>query len=228
MDIHCKRCSEPIQAPEVNLDTSIAKCLVCNAVFDIRDQINGSSPKSRTLVDIPKNMKIQSTMDGLEIIRKWFSKKIIALLVFCLFWDGFMVVWFGIALKEGQWAMAAFGTIHALVGLGLSYYLVCGFVNRTHIEISFRNISIQHQPMPWPGNKVIPIGDVKQVFTKRKVHRNKNGSSYTYGVHFLDHTDQEKKLFPGLESAEQALYIEQEIEKTLGIKDAAVEGELSR
>ncbi len=228
MDIHCKRCREPIPASEVNLDTNMAKCLKCNAVFDFRSQIDNSAPIARREVQAPKNIALQSTMDGLEIVRKWFSPKVYALLVFCIFWDGFMVVWFGIAISQQQWAMAAFGTIHGAVGVGLTYLLICSFINQTHIQISFRDLRIFHKPLPWPGRKLIPLGSIQQIFTQEKVHRGKNGTRYTYEVRYQDTEDKDHKLVSGLESADHALYIEQEIEKTLGIEDTPVSGELDR
>ena len=66
------------------------------------------------------------------------------------------------------------------------------------------------------------------MFTKEKVHRNKNNVSYTYQLKYLDQNDVEHKLLSGLDTPEQALYIEQEIENTLGIKDRSVEGEIPR
>jgi len=228
MDVNCKRCHHSIPAEDINLETNFAKCEKCDAVFDFRDQVSSTHTASRPSVASPKGIDLQTTMDGLEIVRRWYSPKILFLVLFCLFCDGFMVVWFGIAISKQQWAMAAFGTLHGLVGVGLTYFVVCGFINRTHIQISFQNISIKHQPMPWFRTKTVPLADIQQVFSKRKVHQNKNGRSYSYEVHYLDQVDKENKLLPGLANPEQALYIEQEIEKTLGIHDAVVEGELPR
>lgn len=226
MDIHCKRCNEPIPSENVHLDNHMAKCSSCDAVFDFRDQVTRFEAHKRSVLQAPKGIELQTTMDGLEIVRKWFSGKTIGLLIFCLFWDGFMVVWFGIAISQKQWAMAAFGTIHASVGIGLTYLCVAGFINRTYIKISFKDIAISHRPLPWFGRKSISLGDIKQIFTKEKMHRNKNGTSYTYEVHFQDHEGNETKMVSRLGNPDQALYIEQEIESTMGIKDAPVSGEL--
>ena len=228
MDIHCKRCNKPIPSENVHLDNHMAKCSNCDAVFDFRDQVTRVEAHKRSVLEAPKGIDLQTTMDGLQIVRKWFSKKTIGLLVFCLFWDGFMVVWFGIAISQKQWAMAAFGTIHGAVGVGISYLCLAGFINRTYIKISFRDLSISHKPLPWFGGKHVSLGDIKQIFTKEKIHRNKNGTSYSYEVHFQDHEGIETKLVSGLEKPDQALYIEQEIESTLGIVDAPVAGELPR
>ncbi|MBH54488.1 MAG: hypothetical protein CMI18_09100 [Opitutaceae bacterium] len=119
--------------------------------------------------------------------------------------------------------LAAFGTIHGLVGIGLTYLLVYGFVNYNHIGINFQQLSIQHQPLPLLGNKTVSVSDIKQVFTKSKLHRNKKilptkVTSCATSV----------RLFSGPEKPEQAIYIKQEIENTLRIKDAVVIGELAR
>ena len=228
MDIACKRCNEPIPAENVHLDNHLAKCSSCDAVFDFRDQVTRVQAHKRETLEAPKGIELQTTMDGLQIVRRWYSPKAIALLIFCLFWDGFMVVWFGIAISQKQWMMAAFGTLHGAVGVGLTYFCIAGFVNRTYIRISFNDITISHKPMPWFGAKSVSLGKIKQIFTIEKLHRNKNRTSYTYDVLFLDHDGNETKLVSGLEKPNQALYIEQEIESTLGIKDVPVSGELPR
>lgn len=197
----------------MNWGTHLAKCASCNSVFDFREQVEGYSKSVRPEVDPPKNIELQSTQGGLEIVRKWSTLKFYALLVFCIFWDGFMV---------------AFGTIHAAVGVGLTYLLICGFLNQTYIRISSSSLTISHKPLPWPGGKVIEVGEIKQVFTKGKIHRGKNDTSYTYDVLFQDQNSAEHKLVTGMDKPDQALYIEQEIEKTLGIRDTEVRGELSR
>ncbi len=104
----------------------------------------------------------------------------------------------------------------------------CCFLNQTYIRISSSSLTIFHKSLPWPGGKVIEVGEIKQVFTKGKIHRGKNGTSYTYDVFFQDQNSAEHKLVTGMDKPEQALYIEQEIEKTLGIRDTEVRGELSR
>ena len=56
--------------------------------------------------------------------------------------------------------------------------------------------------------------------------RNKNSVSYTYEVHMITSTNTHKVLLKKIDNAEQALYIEQEIERHLNIQDEAVRGEL--
>jgi Tfp pilus assembly PilM family ATPase len=71
------------------------------------------------------------------------------------------------------------------------------------------------------------VADLKQLYAKEKVSSSRNGTSITYEVH-VTRSGRNIKLVSGLESSEQAVYIEQEIEKYLNIKDIPVKGELAR
>lgn len=227
MDIHCKRCQEPVTAENVNLNSHIAKCPSCDAVFDFRDQLTRTEAHKRSSLNAPKGIDLQTTMDGIQIVRRWFSAKAFGLLFFCLFWNGIMFFILRGAVTTGQFSGLGFASIHIVVGVGMAYYCLASFLNRTYIDISFRDIAIRHRPVPWWGGKKISLTDVEQVFSKEKAHRQKNGTRYTYQVLFRDHRGKDTKMVSGLEKPEQALYIEQEIESTLGIEDKPVTGELS-
>lgn len=136
MQLTCKQCGAEIPADHINLDRLIAKCSVCNAVFSFAAQFGQSetSPTfNRIAVPMPKGFTVDDLGGQLKITRRWFGPKIIALAFFALFWDGFMVVWYGIALWNQIWFMALFGLLHLAVGLGITYYVLAGFVNRTFI-----------------------------------------------------------------------------------------------
>jgi hypothetical protein len=86
------------------------------------------------IVPLPENLSIVHDRGTFIIRRRWFSPIVFFFVFFALFWNGFMVVWMSIALNQGQWIMAAFGSIHALVGLGLIYFCVANFLNKTRME----------------------------------------------------------------------------------------------
>ncbi len=231
MQITCKQCGADILAENINIDQMIAKCNFCHAVFRFEDQLEpAQKPPVQTSLDVPmpKGIEVLPTGNRLEIIRTWFSLKIIFFTVFTLFWDGFMVVWFAIAISQRQWLMAVFGTIHGTVGLGLFYYVLTGYLNRTIITVNHSLFTIKHAPIPWPGNKLLNPRDITQLYCKEQMHRNKNSTSYTYEVHGILKNTEHAKLITGLDNSEQALYIEQEIERFLNIEDRPVRGEISR
>jgi len=229
MKITCTTCHREIPASDVDIKSKIAKCNACNNVFDFSSQVSSSGGTiSRENLGIPKNVEVNYIENGMQIVRRWFSPVIIALTLFCCFWDGFMIVWFTIAIREGQWMMAAFGSIHGIIGVCLTYFVICGYVNRTYITISYDALSVVHKPLPAPGQKTVKRSDLKQLYSKEKVHHGRNGTSYSYDVMAITHSEETIKILSGLSASEQALFIEQEIEKYIGIRDEAVRGEIRR
>ncbi|MDQ8179778.1 hypothetical protein [Pelagicoccus sp. SDUM812005] len=182
---------------------------------------NPSSPLS----PLPDNIELVTEYDAIVIRRSWKSALAYFLIVFALFWNTFMVVWMGIAISQGAWSMAAFGSIHAGVGLGIIYFTIALFLNKTDIRIDTYNLSVKHYPLPWFGQVTFPVESIQQVYCKEKITRGKNGTHVSYELHCLDRNNRSKKLLSGLNQSEQAQFIEREIEKTLGLKDRPVSGE---
>ena len=178
------------------------------------------------ITPLPEKIEIITGFETITIRRKWMSATAFGLLFFSLFWNGFMVVWMSIAISQGTMIMAAFGTLHAGVGIFLAYYTICLFINKTDIEVSSSFLSVTHHPLPWFGKKNIPVHDVSQLFCEKKVTRNKNSTTITYEVHVVTTDNKKKKLLTGLPESDQATFIEKEIETTLGIKNRPVSGEL--
>lgn len=177
------------------------------------------------IVPLPEGIQVLYDRDAFIIRRRWFSALAIFLLFFALFWNGFMVVWMGIALISGAWIMAAFGSIHALIGLGLAYYCLASFLNTTDVSVDPNYLTVRHYPLPWPGAKKLKVHNIQQLYTKEQISRSKNGTSISYRVHAITVDNREQRLVTGLKDATQAKYIEREIEKVLGLDDIPVSGE---
>jgi len=128
-----------------------------------------------------------------------------------------------------MWPMSLFGLLHTAVGIGMAYYTLAGLLNQTMIQVKAGELMIRHYPLPWWSNKRIQALDVKQIYTREKVSRSKQGSvDYTYEVHAILDDATKEKLVGGLKEPELALYIEQTLEKHLGIRDCPVRGEIPR
>ena len=181
---------------------------------------------------LPDKLELRDQGTGIEIVRKWFSWKVIFTTVFVVIWFGFLSMWFPMAFAFGN----AFGgglslvtlipLIHVAVGVGLAYTALTGWVNRTRITVDQGRISIRHGPLPWLGNKDLDGTTLKQLYSKEKISRGRNSTSVTYEVHALTTSGRNEKLLSGLETSEQALYIEQEIERYFRIEDAPVRGQI--
>jgi hypothetical protein len=178
------------------------------------------------IVPLPENLNIVHDRGTFIIRRRWFSAAAWLLVFFALFWNGFMVVWMSIALSQGQWMMAAFGSIHACVGLGLIYFCVASFINKTDVSVDSNYLGVQHYPMPWLGSKKVRVHDISQLYCKEHITRSKNRTNVSYRVHAVMNNGRDQKLISGLTTDTQARFIEHEIESVLGLENLEVAGEL--
>jgi hypothetical protein len=87
-------------------------------------------------------------------------------------------------------------------------------------------LEISHKPIPWLGNKRLKSAELKQIYVKEKIKRNNNNTSVTYEVRAILLNGKSIKIISGLPNSEQALYVEQEIERYIGIEDVKVKGEV--
>lgn len=175
-------------------------------------------------VGLPDKMALQKFPSYIHISRKWFGLQIIFMTVFAVFWNIF-IFRFYVGMDESTDSFAKMlPLLHVVVGVCISYYGLAGWLNKSHIFVSKESIEINHKPMPWFGHKKINATDLKQLYSKEKISNSRNNTTVTYEVHAILSNGTNTKLLGGLESSEQALYIEQEIEKYLNIKDSPVKG----
>lgn len=235
MKVKCDKCREEVASSNIDLNRNIAKCDKCGEIFNCADQLDdiasyGLSTHSRSEIPLPQNVKIEHTLGGLLITRRWMEPALFGLLLFCIFWDGFMITWYTIAIVQKEWGMAAFGTLHALVGIGLTYGLVCGFVNRTEIHVTQGKLQIDHLPLPLPMFKTreVVTSQIAQLYTKRNISRGDDTTNISYALRMKTTDGKDVKLIEHLSEQDHGLYIEQQIERYLGISDTPVGGEVER
>lgn len=236
MQMSCEVCHAPLRPEDVRLDLAVAKCHSCNAVYDLSGRkargLTVAASEQRKLVrakaPLPKRFRVED-QDGMTRIRwRWFTPSHLFLLVFCILWNGFLATWYGISFAvDAPLIMKLFPIIHVAVGVGLSYYTLTGFVNRTVIEVSRSQLTIHHGPLPWRGNMSEPGRQFTQLYGEENSRTNKGHTTFTYDLIALDREGRKVKLLSGLTEKDQVLYLEQTLERRLGIEDAPVDGEIA-
>lgn len=229
MKLECPHCSSPIQTENINIQSAIAKCGDCGAVFGFAEKVPGAAPfgASKRAVVMPKGYSVGYEGTGLVITRRWLCAKFVALLGFCVFWDGFLVVWYSLAFTKGApLLMKLFPVLHVAVGVFITYTAVAGLINRTRITVNSAELGIKHFPLPWPGSRTVPRYEVDQLFCEERINRSRNGASYSYDLSAVMKDGKRQKLVLGLDTPENALFLEQQIEGYLGISDRPVAGEM--
>jgi len=186
----------------------------------------GATVSERMDLGLPDKLELHHGGSGIEIVRKWLGWQTLVLTAFAVFWCGFLFFWYSIALPMGDTFMTLFPLIHVAVGIGLAYRALAGWVNTTRIAVDQGRLSVRHGPLPWLGNKDLDGSNLKQLYSKEKISQGRNSTTITYEVHALTANGRNEKLVSGLDSSEQALYIEQEIERYFRIEDTPVRGQI--
>lgn len=237
MKIICRVCDKEVEAADIDLSSKMAKCHYCNEVFSISDQIEepdktdthaAQERASKPTVALPEKFELMEDTDYVKIVRRWFTPVFLFLAFFCIAWDGFLLFWYSMPIPDEMWIMKVFPIGHVAVGIGLTYYTLAGFFNKTIIEVYGGALTIIDTPFTLFRNKHVASEDIKQLYVKerRAQSRNSYSTSYYYEVHIVTRDNKNVKLLGGLTDHEQALFIEQKIEGFLGIKDERVAGEM--
>ncbi len=241
-DLRCPACGTAIGKQDMDLATGTALCGACGDIVDVPELQADAAPPTvpevpeRPLPPMPEGFQVVEDASRLEITFRWWHWKFLFLAFFCVFWDGFLVVWYGLGLGMltsgtmggGEGVMFSFPLIHVAVGVALTWYTVAGFVNRTKVTVADGGVSIAFHPMWWPGQKTIVTSQITQLYAKRHVRRTKNGTTITYAVHVEDRRGVHVKLLGGLITPERAQWLERRIEQHLGIADRPIAGEIIR
>jgi hypothetical protein len=237
MQLSCEVCHAPLRPEDVRLDIAVAKCHSCNAVYDLSGRKARGLPASsqarpkltRAKAPLPSKFKVEDDGGATRITWRWFNPlQHIFMLFFCIAWDGFLVMWYGIAFAAGgPLIMKIFPLVHVAVGVGLTYSTITGFLNRTTVEVSRTRLTIRHGPLPWVGNRDVPGRQFTQLYGEETAKTNKGSTTYTYDLIALDREGRKIKLLSGLTEKDQVLYLEQTLERRLGIEDEPVAGEVA-
>jgi hypothetical protein len=169
--VHCPGCQALVPAADINIAALVAKCGNCNRIFPLSIenlQAEGAA-KPEPELGCPGGVVREIGPGGELFIRlSWFQPVLIFMAFFCVFWDGFLVFWYTTALAHPapgkiMWLPILFPLLHVAVGVGLTYYVIAGFLNSTRILIDDEFVHIRHQPLPWRGNRDQPRGEIRGI-----------------------------------------------------------------
>jgi hypothetical protein len=219
----CSSCGAKLRIDSL-LERAVCDYCGCEQLLD-----SEKHPAFRPEVPQPKGVLIQKDSRSMRIVQRWFSFKYIPLAFFALFWDGFLIIWYAMALgANAPWVFIAFPILHVAVGIAVTYSTIAGFVNRTILDVTPEIISVGFEPLPWIGSKKLRTSEVKQLYCKEKIVRTKNGTTSRYELYAVTAANKGEKLVGGLDNPDTAIFFEQQLERWMKIADHPVEGELVR
>ncbi len=135
----CPNCAAKVGSKHVNIKRLVAKCEVCNHLFCLDDMlINQLQPKPMSAPQ-PQKVKVNNRLGQLSLHWNWINPQLFFLTLFAIFWNGFMFSMLFAAFSElPEKGIRAFLPVlvlpHTWVGLGLIYYVVAGYLNKTQVS----------------------------------------------------------------------------------------------
>jgi hypothetical protein len=234
MKLDCPKCGTEILAENMNLERMVAKCANCHSIFSFAKPVDGSQAKAKLAAPQPDKVVLENLGGRLTLRWHWFSWHILLVTGFAVFWNGILFFGFGGAIISGGASPFAVLPLmilpHFWVGLAMIYYAITGYVNKTTVTVDYGQLTVRHGPLPWWGNRQIEPAHIVQLYSKenRSGYRRNNQWSGNFEVHAILKQGKHQKLLSGLDSSEQALFVEQTIEDHLGIVDYPVRGEYGR
>ena len=176
---------------------------------------------------IPEGLDLIQTQSGVIIRKSWFSWLVVPMVFFVIFWDGFLVFWYFMAFhspKHGPQAMMLlFPLLHVGVGIGLTYFVVSSFFNKTDVTVSFSGVQVSIYPLPWPGNKQVAAGEITDILVRERSagnnNYNYNNRRISYAVMYAVESRKERKLV-SFSQSDQAEYVANAIRMALQLKQA--------
>ena len=238
--LNCQACGAPLSAESFDRRLAIVTCTNCGSIFDLASRgarstadaaPKGASPE-RAPVSLPERFDVQGSGRNIRIRWRWFKVAELFLIPFAIAWNVFLVGWYSIAFGVGSDVPGGMGLImmvfplaHVAVGVGVAYRAVANLVNRTTVAAVDGTLRVRHGPLPWWPNPTVPLRDLEQLYVTRKVVRGKNGTSVTFELRAVTRAHRTQLLLGGLAALDQALWLEQELERALDIRDRAVAGE---
>jgi hypothetical protein len=228
----CQACGAPFESGSVDRARGLASCRFCHAVTAVpADPAAAAAPATRELVAMPRGMRILPLRGGEWVLeRRWWAWPVLALCAFAVVWDG--AVLFVASMfwaSGGPWFFRLFPLIHVGVGVLLTYACLAFLVNTTRVAATHGSLTVRHGPLPWRGSRTLPVSSIDQLYAVARTTRDSDGDTQsTYSVRVKRKDGTTIDLLTGLFTAEQALYVEQEVERRLGIVDRPMAGEIAR
>ena len=222
LDLKCPKCAFNIVAAEINEHAAVAKCNRCGEVFKF---VVASLTPPKPRIHVPKGIAVRCEGGDLLIIRRWFQP-----LWLLFLFSGLFFILVGILaiprIFPNLNMVERYGIfLPFLPAIVLFYFGFCKLINHTEIRVNSQWVTIRHVPIPFTRSKRVDTKRFNQLYCVKEDDPSL-GALVTFAVGIVLKGGNRQWLLSGISTKEQAMFIEQEIEKHLGIANRAVEGEI--
>ncbi len=217
LKIQCPSCQHAITAANLNINDKIGKCDSCNSVFSFANDVQGlmdHRQKVRQEILRPEQIELFYFRDELELS---FRRTITVLETILLSIIGFItLIGVSVMLKHG-FKVRPFIAILTPVLL-TAIYALFRRKHKVYITVDPNHLNIIYKPHFFQNEKSYHSRDIKQIYIKKRPDVG------IWNVMMIIENEQGHKhiRLTSVNSVSKAKFLEQEIEKKLGIIDTEV------
>jgi hypothetical protein len=216
----CRRCGRKVQVEAAPPVMHVARCTECQTI----QEVPGAAGGPRLPVPLPKLFVLEPS--GPFTVRwGWRTARTVPQVISAIVGAVVVRMFFDRGEEPSlfAWVFYAFSAMAALRA-------VVQWVNSTRLTLGPDRLELTHGPIPWFGRS-LPIAKLGQLYVRELVHGTTGDSSgrRSYDVYAsANDGSPDWPLIRGFETVEQALWMEQELERRMGIVDEPVDGEWKR
>jgi len=220
--VHCPSCSEVVGVENITLEKSLAKCNSCEVIFSIEEEVASLKVKNEVKQEFfrPEGIDLFYYKDDLEISLEGQPSN----------WD---ISWFGLFLlgtglgfllhfDKGYSFMIPFLSI--LGTLYFTFRILNYKKNRVYIDVNDQALTVKGRPGNYKKDQVFLAEDIDQIYLKNSTTQATMKGTYYVNLFVIVNgpNGQYHERLLAVSTLAKAKYLEQEIEKYLGIEDRKV------
>lgn len=229
--MQCIFCQYDIPAQDIELSQRLAKCRSCNQVFviDLPTPITTIQPAMTATASLPSRPEKLRIVDenGQGYMQwRWFHPMAFGLLFFCIAWDSFLIFWYSSALfgmggngapAPFHWLSIIFPIGHVAIGVGLTYYTLCLFLNKTQIIYDGTYVIFRSGPIPTFRNRSFTSEEIRRLESESRFQSGKSGGQTIYQLFVVLADNTRKPLISYETDPALVRYVQRQLESWLGL-----------
>jgi len=226
VQVVCTNCAEVVPASDLNINDMIAKCQCCDSIFSIKKIVSELQAKTDSLytdeIGRPEGIELNYFHNEFEITARQ-PLPIFDIIMACSA-PLFLFIGLGLFFGDGAIIGLPVATISAIVLVWSIVKLIRSKSNRVYVTINDHSLDVAYRPKNFVKDQSFLVSEIEQAFVKADPVM---GGHAVYLVINDPNGQSQKRLMGGMKSLLKAKYIEQELERKLGITNKKVSGEIS-
>ena len=170
----------------------------------------------------PDKVSVEEKADGLVFRYRWFEWSNLFTVIFFPVWG---VLIFGGSTRFFKSFDSIIPFVFLTFAIVAAYSALAGLLNVSTIKVNHETMVVRYGPLPWLGGKTVRVADIRQLYVEAAERSNRGSNWKSFRLCGIDINGNKVDLDKRIKSADVGFYMEQEIEKFLGIADQPVKGE---